>query len=158
MLESYRKHVEERAALNVPPLPLDAEQTAALCDLLKSPPAGEEDFLMGLLCDRIPPGVDPSSYVKASFLTAIAKGETNSPLISPKKAVELLGTMLGGYNVASLIELLEDDRDEIAQLAADALKKTLLIYDAFNDVIELFASNAFAKQVVDAWADRKSVV
>ncbi|MEL7140791.1 MAG: bifunctional aconitate hydratase 2/2-methylisocitrate dehydratase [Cyanobacteria bacterium J06643_4] len=153
MLESYRKHVEERAALNVPPLPLDAEQTAALCDLLKSPPAGEEAFLMELLCDRIPPGVDPASYVKASFLTAIAKGETTSPLISPKKAVELLGTMLGGYNVASLIELLKDDREEIAQLAADALKKTLLIYDAFNDVIELSASNPFAKQVVDAWAN-----
>ena len=153
MLESYRKHVEQRAALNVPPLPLDAEQTAALCDLLKSPPAGEEDFLMALLCDRIPPGVDPASYVKASFLTAIAKGETTSPLLSPKKAVDLLGTMLGGYNVASLIELLKDDREEIAQLSADALKKTLLIYDAFNDVIELSESNAFAKQVVDAWAD-----
>ncbi|PZO23459.1 MAG: bifunctional aconitate hydratase 2/2-methylisocitrate dehydratase [Leptolyngbya foveolarum] len=153
MLESYRKHVQERAALNVPPLPLDAEQTAALCDLLKNPPAGEEDFLMELLCDRISPGVDPSSYVKASFLTAIAQGETHSPLLSPKKAVELLGTMLGGYNVASLIALLKDDRDEIAQLAADALKKTLLVYDAFNDVIALSESNPYAKQVVDAWAN-----
>ena len=152
MLESYRKHAEQRAALNVPPLPLDAEQTAALCDLLKAPPAGEEVFLMMLLCDRIPPGVDPASYVKASFLTAIAQGETTSPLISPKKAVELLGTMLGGYNVASLIELLKDEREEIAQLAADALKKTLLIYDAFNEVIELAESNSFAKQVVEAWA------
>ncbi len=153
MLESYRKHVQERAALNVPPLPLDAEQTAALCDLLKNPPAGEEDFLMELLCDRISPGVDPSSYVKASFLTAISQGETHSPLLSPKKAVELLGTMLGGYNVASLIALLKDDRDEIAQLAADALKKTLLVYDAFNDVIALSESNPYAKQVVDAWAN-----
>ncbi|MEO0515920.1 MAG: bifunctional aconitate hydratase 2/2-methylisocitrate dehydratase [Cyanobacteria bacterium P01_A01_bin.116] len=152
MLESYRKHVEQRAALNVPPLPLDAEQTAALCDLLKSPPAGEEDFLMGLLCDRIPPGVDPASYVKASFLTAVAKGETTSPLLSPKKAVELLGTMMGGYNVASLIDLLKDEREEIAQLATDALKKTLLVYDAFNDVIELAKTNTYAKQVVDAWA------
>ena len=153
MLESYRKHVQERAALNVPPLPLDAEQTAALCDLLKSPPAGEEAFLMELLCDRISPGVDPSSYVKASFLTAIAQGETHSPLLSPKRAVELLGTMLGGYNVASLIALLKDDRDEIAQLAADALKKTLLVYDAFNDVMALSESNPYAKQVVDAWAN-----
>ncbi|MGB7486589.1 MAG: bifunctional aconitate hydratase 2/2-methylisocitrate dehydratase [Phormidesmis sp.] len=152
MLESYRKHVEQRAALNVPPLPLDAEQTAALCDLLKHPPAGEEDFLMALLCDRIPPGVDPASYVKASFLTAIAQGETTSPLLSPKKAVELLGTMMGGYNVASLIALLKDDRKEIAQLAADALKKTLLIYDAFNDVLALADTNTYAKQVVDAWA------
>ncbi len=152
MLESYRKHVEERAALNVPPLPLDADQTSALCELLKSPPAGEADFLMMLLCDRIAPGVDPSSYVKASFLTAITKGETNSPLISPKKAVELLGTMLGGYNVTALISLLKDEREEIAQLAADALKKTLLIYDAFNDVIDLAQTNSYAKQVVDAWA------
>ena len=153
MLESYRKHVEERAALNVPPLPLDAEQTAALCDLLKNPPAGEEDFLVELLCDRIPPGVDPASYVKASFLTAIAKGETTSPLLSPKKAVELLGTMMGGYNVASLIDLLKDERPEIAQLAADALKKTLLIYDAFNDVIDLAKTNDYAQQVADSWAN-----
>ena len=153
MLESYRKHVQERAALNVPPLPLNAEQTAALCDLLKNPPAGEEDFLMELLCDRIPPGVDPASYVKASFLTAIAKGETTSPLLSPKKAVELLGTMMGGYNVSSLIDLLKDERPEIAQLATDALKKTLLIYDAFNDVLELSKTNDYAKQVVDAWAN-----
>ncbi|MEL6854635.1 MAG: bifunctional aconitate hydratase 2/2-methylisocitrate dehydratase [Cyanobacteria bacterium J06607_13] len=153
MLESYRKHVEERAAQGVPPLPLDAEQTAALCDLLKAPPAGEEAFLMSLLCDRIPPGVDPASYVKASFLTAIVQGETQSPLISPQKAVQLLGTMLGGYNVASLIDLLKDERSEIAQLAADALKTTLLIYDAFNDVIELSEQNPFAKQVVDAWAN-----
>ncbi len=152
MLESYRKQVEVRAALNVPPLPLDADQTAALCDLLKSPPAGESEFLMELLCDRIPPGVDPASYVKASFLTAIAQGETTSPLISPKKAVELLGTMMGGYNVASLIALLKDEREEIAQLAADALKKTLLVYDAFNDVMDLSETNTFAKQVIDAWA------
>lgn len=153
MLESYRKQVEERAALSVPPLPLDAQQAAALCDLLKSPPAGEEDFLMALLCDRIPPGVDPASYVKASFLTAIAQGETTSSLLSPKKAVELLGTMMGGYNVASLIALLKDERSEIAQLAANALKKTLLIYDAFNDVMDLSETNAYAKQVVEAWAE-----
>ena len=152
MLEAYRTRAHQRAALNVPPLPLDAEQTAALCDLLKNPPAGEEDFLLELLCDRIPPGVDPASYVKASFLTAVAKGETNSPLLSPKKAVELLGTMMGGYNVASLIDLLKDEREEIAQLAADALKKTLLVYDAFNDIMDLSEINAFAKQVVDSWA------
>ncbi|MGB3294835.1 MAG: bifunctional aconitate hydratase 2/2-methylisocitrate dehydratase [Phormidesmis sp.] len=152
MLKSYRKQVEVRAALNVPPLPLDAEQTAALCDLLKNPPAGEAEFLMELLCDRVPPGVDPASYVKASFLTAIAQGETTSPLISPKRAVELLGTMLGGYNVASLIALLKDDREEIAQLAADALKKTLLVYDAFNDVMDLSETNAYARQVVESWA------
>ncbi len=152
MLESYRQHVRERAALNVPPLPLNADQAAALCELLKQPPAGEEDFLVGLLSDRIPPGVDPASYVKASFLSAVSQGETTSPLLSPKKAVELLGTMMGGYNVASLISLLKDERTEIAQLAANALKKTLLIYDAFNDVMDLANSNAYAQQVVDAWA------
>ncbi len=152
MLESYRQHVRERAALNVPPLPLNADQAAALCELLKQPPAGEEDFLVGLLSDRIPPGVDPASYVKASFLSAVAQGETTSPLISPKKAVELLGTMMGGYNVAALIGLLKDERPEIAQLAANALKKTLLIYDAFNDVMDLANSNPYAQQVVDAWA------
>ncbi len=152
MLESYRQHIRERAALDVPPLPLNADQAAALCELLKQPPAGEEDFLVGLLSDRIPPGVDPASYVKASFLSAVAQGETTSPLLSPKKAVELLGTMMGGYNVASLISLLKDERTEIAQLAANALKKTLLIYDAFNDVIDLANTNPYAQQVVDAWA------
>ncbi|NEQ51192.1 MAG: aconitate hydratase B, partial [Leptolyngbya sp. SIO3F4] len=109
MLEQYRKHVDQRAALGIPPLPLNAEQTANLCELLKTPPADEAEFLMHLLCDRIPPGVDQASYVKASFLTAIAQGETTSPLVSPLKAVQLLGTMLGGYNVQSLVDLLKAD-------------------------------------------------
>ncbi|MEM8603069.1 MAG: bifunctional aconitate hydratase 2/2-methylisocitrate dehydratase [Cyanobacteria bacterium P01_H01_bin.121] len=152
MLESYRQHVAERAALGIPPLPLTAEQTADLCELLKQPPSGEANFLLQLLRDRVPPGVDQASYVKASFLTAIAKQEVNSPLVSPQLAVELLGTMLGGYNVQSLVDLLSAEYAELAQLAADALKKTLLIYDAFNDVIELAQTNAYAKQVVDSWA------
>ena len=99
MLELYRKQAAERAQLGIPPLPLNAEQAADLCELLKNPPEGEAEFLMHLLCDRIPPGVDQASYVKASFLTAVANGEAASPLISPLKAVQLLGTMLGGYNV-----------------------------------------------------------
>ncbi|MBE9080433.1 bifunctional aconitate hydratase 2/2-methylisocitrate dehydratase [Romeria aff. gracilis LEGE 07310] len=153
MLESYRKQVEERAQLEIPPLPLTAEQTAELCELLKQPPAGEAEFLLHLLRDRVPPGVDQASYVKASFLTAIAQGEAQSPLLTPLQAVELLGTMLGGYNVQSLVALLRDERPDIAQAAAEALKKTLLIYDAFNDVMALADENAYARQVVESWAE-----
>lgn len=154
MLESYQNHVAERSSLHIPPLPLSAEQTSALCELLKNPPAGEEDALMSMLRDRIPPGVDQAAYVKAGFLTAIAKGEATSPLISPKQAVELLGTMMGGYNVQSLVDLLQSDDAELAATAAIALSKTLLVYDAFHDVLELAESgNAYAKQVVDAWAN-----
>ena len=156
MLEPYRKHAEERAAKGIPPLPLTAEQTAELCELLKNPPEGEADFLMHLLCDRIPPGVDPASYVKASFLTAVATGEAHTPLVSPLQAVKLLGTMLGGYNVQSLVDLLKTDSPDIAQAAADALKKTLLIYDAFSDVLALSKSaepgSAYAQQIVESWA------
>ncbi|NJO75185.1 MAG: bifunctional aconitate hydratase 2/2-methylisocitrate dehydratase [Leptolyngbyaceae cyanobacterium RM1_406_9] len=152
MLESYRQHVAERAALGIPPLPLTAEQTAELCKLLKSPPEGEAETLLELLRDRIPPGVDQAAYVKAAFLTAIAKGETTSPLVSPLEAVELLGTMMGGYNVQSLVDLLKVEDTEIAAKAAIALSKTLLVYDAFHDVEELAESNPYAKQVIDSWA------
>lgn len=154
MLESYRQHVAERAALGIPPLPLSAEQTSELCELLKHPAAGEADELMALLRDRIPPGVDQAAYVKAGFLTGIAKGEITSPLISPPAAVELLGTMMGGYNVQSLVDLLQSPEAELAAKAVAALSKTLLVYDTFHDVIELAESgNAYAKQVVDAWAN-----
>ena len=154
LLDAYRAHAAERAKLDIPPLPLDAAQVSELCELLKSPPAGEEDYLIGLLRDRIPPGVDQAAYVKASFLTAIAKGNTSSPLVSPKQAVELLGTMMGGYNVQSLIELLQSDDSELAIAAATALSKTLLVYDAYHDVLELAdTGNAPAKTVVDAWAN-----
>jgi aconitate hydratase 2/2-methylisocitrate dehydratase len=150
MLQEYRKHTEERAQLGIPPLPLDAQQTSELCELLKNPPKGEEEVLLNLLRDRIPPGVDQAAYVKAGFLTAIAKGEVTSPLISPVQAVELLGTMVGGYNVQSLIELLSFP---VAEQAAKALSKTLLVYDAFHDVLELSKTNAYAKKVIDAWAE-----
>ncbi|KKJ01242.1 bifunctional aconitate hydratase 2/2-methylisocitrate dehydratase [Prochlorothrix hollandica] len=152
MLQQYRAHTADRAALGVPPLPLTAEETADLCELLKAPPAGEEDFLLHLLRDRIPPGVDQASYVKASFLTAIAQGEASSPLISPQSATELLGTMLGGYNVQSLVDLLKAADSAVAQTAAAGLQQTLLIYDAFNDVLDLAKTNTYAQQVVDAWA------
>lgn len=152
MLEEYRQHATERAALGIPPLPLDAQQTSKLCELLKAPPTGEEETLLHLLRDRVSPGVDPAAYVKAGFLTGIAKGEINSPLISPTYAIELLGTMIGGYNVRSLVDLLSSTNNELAQAAAVALSHTVLVYDAFHDVFELAETNSYAKQVVDAWA------
>lgn len=153
MLSGYRQQVEERAKLGIPPLPLSAQETSELCELLKNPPAGEEEYLVELLRDRVPPGVDPAAYVKAGFLTAIAKGEITSPLIAPEWAVYLLGTMVGGYNVQSLIDLLKSKNPATASHAASALSKTLLVFDAFNDVIELADVNPYAKQVVDSWAN-----
>ncbi|MGV0023545.1 bifunctional aconitate hydratase 2/2-methylisocitrate dehydratase [Phormidesmis priestleyi] len=153
MLESYRHHVAERAALGIPPLPLTAPQTSELCELLKNPPVGQEEALLEMLRDRVPPGVDQAAYVKAGFLTGIAKGAITSPLISPKESVFLLGTMMGGYNVHSLIELLSSDDAELANEAVVALSKTLLIFDAFHDVQTLAETNNFAKRVMQAWAD-----
>ncbi|KPL93731.1 bifunctional aconitate hydratase 2/2-methylisocitrate dehydratase [Vibrio sp. L5-1] len=152
MLEAYRKHVEERAAEGVVPRPLDAEQVAGLVELLKNPPQGEEEYLLDLLENRIPPGVDEAAYVKAGFLTAITKGEVESPLVSKAKAAELLGTMQGGYNIESLVSLLDDA--ELAPIAVKALSHTLLMFDAFYDVEEKAkAGNASAQQVLQSWAD-----
>ncbi|MDY6828842.1 MAG: bifunctional aconitate hydratase 2/2-methylisocitrate dehydratase [Pseudomonadota bacterium] len=152
MLESYRQHVEERAHEGVPPKPLNAEQVAALVELLQQPPAGEEAFLLELLTERVPPGVDEAAYVKAGFLAAIVRGESSSPLVDRRHAAELLGTMLGGYNIEPLIALLDDD--ELAPVAAEALSKTLLMFDAAHDVLEKAnAGNPHAKQVANAWAE-----
>ncbi|MDI5892230.1 bifunctional aconitate hydratase 2/2-methylisocitrate dehydratase [Halomonas rhizosphaerae] len=152
MLEAYRQHVEERAADGVPPKPLNAEQVAALVELLKNPPAGEEEFILDLLTNRVPPGVDEAAYVKAGFLTAIAKGEAESPLIDRVHAVKLLGTMQGGYNIVSLVELLDDA--DLAKEVGEQLKHTLLMFDAFHDVEERAKSgNAVAKDVIQSWAD-----
>ncbi|MGD8592118.1 MAG: bifunctional aconitate hydratase 2/2-methylisocitrate dehydratase [Gammaproteobacteria bacterium] len=151
MIENYRKHVAERQAEGLPPLPLNAQQVAELVDLLKNPPAGEEHFLVDLLTHRVPPGVDQAAYVKAGFLTAIAKGDAQCPLIDGIQATKLLGTMLGGYNIQPLIDLL--DNETLAPIAADALAKTLLIFDAYHDVIEKSNANVHAKRVVDAWAN-----
>ncbi|MGM0784275.1 MAG: bifunctional aconitate hydratase 2/2-methylisocitrate dehydratase [Pseudomonadota bacterium] len=152
MLEAYRQHVEERAAEGVPPKPLNAEQVAELVELLKNPPAGEEEFVLDLLTNRVPPGVDEAAYVKAGFLTAIAKGEAESPLIDRIHAVKLLGTMQGGYNIVSLVELLDDA--ELAKEVGEQLKHTLLMFDAFHDVEERAkAGNAVAKEVIQSWAD-----
>lgn len=152
MLEAYRKHVEERAAEGVPPKPLTEQQVSELVELLKNPPAGEEAFLVDLLENRIPPGVDQAAYVKAAFLAAVAKGEATSPLVSREHATKLLGTMQGGYNVAPLVDLLDDDK--VGDIAAEALKHTLLVFDAFHDVEEKAkAGNARAKAVMQSWAD-----
>jgi aconitate hydratase 2 / 2-methylisocitrate dehydratase len=151
-LADYRAAAAEREALGVPALPLSAEQTAALTELLAAPPAGEESFLLDLLSERIPPGVDEAAYVKASWLLAVAKDQAPCPLLSAMEAVNLLATMIGGYNVGALIELLSSSDPAIAEAAATGLSRTLLVYDAYNDVLELTASNAYAQRVVDSWA------
>lgn len=152
MLEAYRKHVAERAEIGVVPKPLSAEQVAELIELLKSPPAGEEDFIIDLISNRVPAGVDEAAYVKAGFLSAVAKNEASSPLISRAYAIELLGTMLGGYNISTLVELLDDET--LAPAAAKELKHTLLMFDAFYDVAEKAkAGNEHAKGVMQSWAD-----
>ncbi len=151
MLQAYRQHAAERAALGIPPLPLDAKQVSELIELIKNPPAGEAEFLLDLLTHRVPPGVDDAAKVKASFLAAVAHGDIAVPLVSKAKATELLGTMVGGYNVHPLIELLDDP--EVAPVAAAALKKTLLMFDFFNDVAtKAKAGNAHAQAVMQSWA------
>jgi len=151
MLEAYRIHVAERAVQGIPPEPLSAEQTAQLVELLKTPPAGEEALLVDLLRNRVPAGVDQAAYVKASFLTAITLGEITSPLVSPIEATQILGTMLGGYNIQALIACLENE--ELAATAVTALSHTLLMFDAFHDVDEKAkAGNKYAMQVMQSWA------
>lgn len=152
MLEAYRKHVEERASEGIPPKPLNAEQVAGLVYLLKNPPENEGAYLLELLETRIPPGVDEAAYVKAGFLTAIAKKEASSPLLDQRKAIELLGMMQGGYNIATLVELLDDK--VLGELAGEQLKQTLLVFDAFHDIKEKAdAGNAVAKSVITSWAE-----
>lgn len=152
MLSSYRQHVAERAALGIPPLPLTAHQTADVIELLKNPPAGEGAFLLDLITNRVPAGVDDAAKVKASYLAAIAFGTEVNSLISRERATELLGTMLGGYNIHPLVDLLDDA--QVGGIAAEALKKTLLMFDAFHDVQEKAESgNANAKAVLQSWAD-----
>ena len=152
MLEAYRKQVAERAAEGIPPKPLNAEQVAGLVELLKSPPAGEAEVLLDLITNRVPPGVDEAAYVKAAFLSAILKDEASSPLIDKPLAIKLLGMMLGGYNIETLVNLLDDAT--LAPLAAKELKHTLLMFDAFHDVEEkVKAGNPHAKELMQSWAD-----
>jgi len=153
VIEEYKKHTKERAELGVPPLPLTAAQTAELVELLKQVPLVEEEYLMDLFTNHINPGVDEAAYVKAAFLNDIVQGKTASPAISKLHAIKILGQMMGGYNVKPLIDALKLD-DEIAQAAANELKHTLLVYDAFNDVVDLMnEGNKFAKEVVESWAN-----
>ncbi|MDL2337143.1 MAG: aconitate hydratase B, partial [Pseudomonadota bacterium] len=152
MLEAYRQHVAERAALGIPPLPLSAQQTSQLIELLKAPPAGEAAMLVDLITHRVPAGVDDAARVKASYLAAVAHGTEKCALISRETATQLLGTMLGGYNISPLIELLDDAA--VGSVAAAGLKNTLLMFDQFHDVKDKAdKGNANAKSVLQSWAD-----
>jgi aconitate hydratase 2/2-methylisocitrate dehydratase len=152
VLEAYRIHVAERAAEGIPPKPLNPEQVAGLVELLKNPPAHEADTLLDLITNRVPPGVDEAAYVKAAFLSAILTDEASSPLIDKPHAIKLLGMMLGGYNIEPLVNLLDDAA--LAPLAAQELKHTLLMFDAFHDVEEKAkAGNPHAQALMQSWAD-----
>ncbi len=153
MLKNYLKLAAERRALGIPPLPLNAEQTDELTSLLENPPQSAEDSLLfTLLSERIPPGVDQASYVKATWLSAIAQKTRLSPLVSPEQATKLLGTMVGGYNVSALIEIIEDKDEILADIAADSLSNTVLVYDAMNQVMELANKNPYAKKIITSWS------
>ena len=154
MLQAYAAHVAERAVLGIPPLPLSAKQTGELVELLKAPPAGEEANLLNLITHRVPAGVDDAAKVKASYLAAVAHGTEKCPLLSREKATELLGTMLGGYNISPLIDLLDDASASVAEVAAAGLKNTLLMFDQFHDVQEKAEKgNKYAKAVLQSWAE-----
>ncbi|MES2943703.1 MAG: bifunctional aconitate hydratase 2/2-methylisocitrate dehydratase, partial [Pseudomonadota bacterium] len=153
-LQTYRSHVAERAVVGIPPLPLSAKQTGEVIELLKNPPAGEETFLVDLITHRVPAGVDDAAKVKASYLAAVAHGTEKCELISREKATQLLGTMLGGYNISPMIALLDDSEESVAIQAAAGLKNTLLMFDQFHDVKEKAdKGNKFAKSVLQSWAD-----
>src|SRR5512133_2822214 len=152
MLQNYRAHVAERAALGIPALPLTAQQTGELIELLKNPPQGEEATLVDLITHRVPAGVDDAAKVKASYLAAVAHGAEKCPVVSRENATQLLGTMLGGYNIGPLVDLLDDK--EVGAVSAEGLKKTLLMFDQFHDVQEKAEKgNVHAKAVLQSWAD-----
>ena len=151
MLKEYKKHEKERRSLGIPALALNVEQVVDLVELIKEPPSGEEAFILDLLTNRIPAGVDKAAYVKAAFLADVAKGNITTSLISNTLATKLLGTMLGGYNIEPLISLLENE--EVGEMAVESLSKTLLIFDAFHDVFELSKTNDKAKKVISSWAE-----
>ena len=150
MLENYKKHVAERAEQNIPPLPLDADQTSELIELLKKDHQ-ESDFLLNLLKERVPAGVDQAAYVKAAFLADITTGKASSPYITKIDAVKILGTMLGGYSVEALVTILKAKK--YGAEAASALKHTILVYDSFNDIFDLQDENEYAKEIINSWAN-----
>ena len=154
LVEEYKAHTAERAKLGVPPLPLTAEQTAELVELLKADPIVEEEYLLDLLKNHVPAGVDDAAYVKAAFLNAIVVGDAHCKALTPVDAIKILGSMLGGFNVGPLVEALKSNHVEVAQAAADELKNTILVYDAFNTVKDLMdEGNAYAKEVIESWAN-----
>ena len=153
LLKEYIDHVADRASQGIPPLALNAAQANTVTELLEKAKPSESDYLLNLLKERIPPGVDEAAYVKASWLTAIANGEKNCQFIDPQEAIEILGTMIGGYNVNSLVEIIKKEDPILSQTAANVLKKIILVYDAANDIFELSSKNIYAKQVIDSWAN-----
>ncbi len=153
MLKKYQQHLKERATQALPPLPLDAEQVASLVEALKNPQTDNQAEFLNLLTHRVPPGVDEAAYVKASFLADVAKGKTACSIITPIDATKLLGTMLGGYNIQPLIDLLDDDTNTVAPIACEALSHTLLVFDAYHDVLEKAKNNEYAQKVINSWAE-----
>ena len=153
LLKDYAFHVAERATKGIPPLPLNAEQTNCITKLLEQESNFDSSYLLDLLTNRVPPGVDEAAYVKASWLSAIANGEKHCKLINPQKAIEILGTMIGGYNVNSLVEVLKGKNNLLAKKAAEVLKNIILVYDSANDIFELSEKNIYAKEVVNSWAN-----
>ena len=153
LLKDYADHVAERATKGIPPLPLNAEQTNCITKLLEQDSSYDTSYLLDLLINRVPPGVDEAAYVKASWLTAIVNSEKYCKLINPEKAIEILGTMIGGYNVNSLVEILKGKNSLLAKKAAEVLKNIILVYDSANEIYELSQNNIYAKEVVNSWAN-----
>ena len=153
LLKDYADHVAERATKGIPPLPLNAEQTNCITQLLEQDSTYDSSYLLDLLINRVPPGVDEAAYVKASWLTAIVNSEKHCKSINPEKAIEILGTMIGGYNVNSLVEILKGENSLLAKKAAEVLKNIILVYDSANEIYELSKNNIYAKEVVNSWAN-----
>jgi aconitate hydratase 2/2-methylisocitrate dehydratase len=153
LLKDYADHVAERATKGIPPLPLNAEQTNCITKLLEQDSTYDPSYLLDLLINRVPPGVDEAAYIKASWLTAIVNSEKNCKSINPEKAIEILGTMIGGYNVNSLVEILKGENSLLAKKAAEVLKNIILVYDSANEIFELSQNNIYAKKVVNSWAN-----
>ena len=153
LLKDYADHVAERAAQSIPPLPLNAEQMNCVTQLLERENNSKSDYFLDLLINRVPPGVDEAAYVKASWLTAIVNGEKHCKFINSQKAIQILGTMIGGYNVNSLIEILKSKNNLLAKEAAQVLKNIILVYDAANDIFDLSQNNIYAEEVVNSWAN-----
>ena len=153
LLKDYEDHVAERAAKGIPPLPLNAEQTNCITNLLEQKNNYDSKYLLDLLINRVPPGVDEAAYVKASWLTAIVNSEKHCKFINPQKAIRILGTMIGGYNVSSLIEILKSKNNKLAKEAAQVLKNIILVYDGANEIFDLARNNIYAKEVVISWSN-----